>query len=156
MQRFDFDEYGCLLALIAANRSEDVFTKTGCVALSKDGRVLGTAYNGLKSKSLMPSWMEEPELRSKKSLFFIHAESNLASFVKRGECHSLCLTMSPCIACCNIIAALDVKRVVFVKEYDKCDKYKEFLSFHSIYYKKLENCSVEKIKGYLNNLIKEL
>src|ERR1041384_4086615 len=139
--RLSFDEYGCLLALIGKCRSEDVFTRIGGAAFSNENRVLGVAYNGLKPGQIMPDWMRLEENRPKKSDLFIHCESNLCAFLTKGQCKTIFLTQSPCIKCCQNICALDIKRVVYLKEYKKCDKYKDFLDFHNIKYERLNKKS---------------
>ena len=149
--RLSFEEYGCLIALTAKSRAEDFHTKIGGVALSSSGRVLGTAYNGLKSGKSVPEWMNKQENRKKKGDFFIHCESNLCSQLKRDECHTICLTQSPCIKCCQNIAALNIKKVVYLQEYKKCDGFKDFFSFHEIEYKELSQESKNRIKDYLTN-----
>ncbi len=152
MDRLTFDEYGCLLALMAKSRSEDNFTKIGGVALDKNGRILGASYNGLKAGAVMPDWMLKEENRERKSDLFIHAESNLCAQLKRGECYTLCLTQSPCIKCCQQIAALNVSRVVYIKEYEKCNKFKDFLGFHNIDYWELSVKSRGRLYKYLADL----
>lgn len=155
-KRLSFDEYGCLLALSAKSRSEDKFTKVGGVGLDKYGRVLGVSYNGLKSGFKYPDWMDKDENRKTKSELMIHAESNLCSLLKRNDCHTICLTISPCVMCCQQICALNIKRVVYLKEYHSCKKFKEFFDFHKIEYKELNKKSKNKIKGYLETLMGEL
>lgn len=144
-------EYGCYLALAVKSRSEDPFTKVGAVALSRENRVLGTAYNGLKSGATLESWMLHEENRAKKSDLFIHAESNLCALLRKGECYTICLTLSPCIKCCQNIAALDIKNVVYLQEYSKCTLFKEFFSFHGIQYLQLDPVSKKNIKEYMLN-----
>jgi deoxycytidylate deaminase len=151
MDRLTFDEYGCLLALMAKSRSEDEFTKIGGVALDKNGRVLGVSYNGLKSGQIMPDWMKLEENRERKSDLFIHCESNLCALLRKGECHTLCLTQSPCIKCCQQICALDIQKVVYLTEYKKCGKFKDFLNFHNIDYYELSRLSKDKILNYIRN-----
>jgi len=151
MDRLSWDEYGCLLALMAKSRSPDVFTKIGGIALDKNGRVLGASYNGLKSGAEMPHWMTLEKNRKIKSDLFIHAESNLCAQLLKGECDTLCLTQSPCIKCCQQICALDIKKVVYIQEYKKCSQFKVFLNFHNIEYKELSKKSKNKILMYLQN-----
>lgn len=151
-ERLSWEEYGCLLALSAKSRSEDHFTKIGGVAFDKNHRVLGCSYNGLKSGREMPSWMKLKKNRQIKSDLFIHCESNLFAMIKKGECHSICLTQSPCIKCCQQIVALDVKLVIYLKEYQKCNKFKEFLDFHGIEYKQLSKKNKNNILKYIKNL----
>jgi dCMP deaminase len=61
----------------ASLRSEDPFRKVGACALSKDNRVLGVSYNGLKSGFNVDSsfWNDRDSRRP----YMIHAEANLFS-----------------------------------------------------------------------------
>lgn len=151
MERMSFDEYGCFLAMAAKTRSEDPHTKVGAVAFSSDYRILGSAYNGLKPKAKIPEWMKDNEKRDKKGNLFIHAESNLCALLKKGECHTICITQSPCIKCCQTIAATGISKVVYLKEY-RCQEFKEFFDFHQIEYIELPPSSKQKILDYIKNL----
>lgn len=151
MERLTIEEYGCFLALIGKARSEDVFTHCSAVAISKDKRILGISYNGLKSGMTVPEWMTKEENREKKSEFYLHAESNLFSLIKNQECEITCLNYSPCIKCCGTIAANNVKKVIYLKEYHRCNKFKEFFDFYGIKYEELGRNSKDKILNYLKN-----
>jgi dCMP deaminase len=151
MDRLSWDEYGCFLALVSKSRSIDPFTRVGGAALNEENRVLGTAYNGLKPGAEMPEWMKLEENRPQKSELFLHCESNLCSLLTRNQCKTIYLTLSPCIKCCQQLAALNVKRIVYLKEYDKCSKFKEFCDFHSIQYEQLSVKSKTNILNYIEN-----
>jgi len=150
--RLTFDEYGCLLALMAKSRSEDKFTRVGGAAFDYNNRVLGVSYNGLKSGHDLPDWMKLEENREKKSDLFIHCESNLCALLTKGQCKTIYLTLSPCIKCCQSVAALNIQRVVYLKEYEKCNKFKEFFDFHGIVYEELPIDSKDNIYNYLGDL----
>lgn len=152
MRRLSIDEYGCALSLIGKSRSEDYFTHCAAVGVTVDKRVIGISYNGLKSGATVPEWMRLEENRSEKSLYYIHAESNLFSLATKGECHTVYLNISPCIACCNNIVANGVKRVVYLKEYHACEKFKKFFDFHGIEYRELSLEEKQNIKNYLADL----
>ncbi len=152
MNRLSFDEYGCFLALCAKSRSIDPFTRIGGCAFDHNNQVRGVAYNGLKSGVNLPEWMNLEENREKKSDLFIHCESNLCALLTKNECKTLYLTQSPCIKCCQNICALNIFRIVYLKEYEKCDKYKDFLTFHNIEYKELPKESKDKILTYIKNV----
>jgi hypothetical protein len=147
--RLSFDEYGSLLALVVKSRSEDPHTQVGGVAFNKEKRIKATGYNGLKSGMQLPEWMRLDSNRTEKSDLMIHCESNLCSGLVKGECDTIYLTISPCIKCCQNIAALDIKTVIYLKEYLKCSKYKQFLSFHNIKYRQLSDNEKQNIKKYL-------
>ena len=145
--RLTIEEYGCMLSLVGKGRSEDHFTHVSGVAISKDKRILGIAYNGLKAGMEVPAWMTLEENRERKNDFYLHAEQNLFSLVERGECHLLCLNLSPCINCCHTIAANEVKRVV----YHRCNKFKPLFEFYGIECYELSAASKLKISNYLTN-----
>ena len=149
--RLTIEEYGCMLSLIGKGRSEDYFTHTSGVAISKDKRILGISYNGLAAGMEVPQWMKQEENRVKKADFYLHAEDNLFAMVKKGECHLLCINISPCISCCRTIVANGVKRIVYLKEYHRCNKFKEFFEFYGIECYELSAKSKQNIKGYLLN-----
>lgn len=151
MNRLTFDEYGCLLALCAKSRSEDPHTKVGGAAFDKDHRVLGVAYNGLTAGREVPAWMLLEENREEKGDYFLHAESNLCAQLTRGQCYTIFLTISPCKGCCQNIVALGIKRVVYLKEYHRCQKFKDILSFHCVDFMELPKESKNRIKEYLSN-----
>ena len=149
--RLSIEEYGCLLSLIGKGRSEDCFTHTSGVAISKDKRILGISYNGLAPGMIVPDWMKKEDNRAKKSEFYLHAEDNLFALIKKGECHLLCLNISPCISCCRTIIANNVTRVVYLKEYHRCNKFKEFFKFYGVDCHELSMESKKNIKLYLRN-----
>lgn len=134
------------------SRSEDNRTRVGGVALDKSGRVLGVSYNGLSSGKIMPDWLMLEENRDIKGDLMIHCESNLFSQIKRRDCHTICLTISPCIKCCQNIAALEVKKVVYIKEYNRCGKFKQFLDFHEIEYRQLDDTEKKNLRYYISDL----
>jgi deoxycytidylate deaminase len=151
MNRLTIEEYGCMLSLIGKGRSEDYFTHTSGVAISEDKRIIGISYNGLKPGMIVPEWMKLSENRERKSEYYLHAEDNLFSLIKRGECHLLCLNISPCISCCRTIAANQVKHVVYLKEYHRCNKFKDFFDFYGIDCRELATENKNNISNYLLN-----
>lgn len=150
--RLTFDEYGCLLALCGKSRSIDPHTRIGGSAFGFNNEVCGVAYNGLKPGADLEEWMKLEENREKKADLFIHCESNLCALLTRGKCRTIYLTQSPCIKCCQNIAALNIQRVVYIKEYKKCDKFKEFLSFHKVKFERLSKESRDKVFDYVKDL----
>jgi deoxycytidylate deaminase len=150
--RLSFDEYGCFLAWSAKSRSVDPHTKVGGVAFDAQRRIIGAAYNGMKPGAQIPDWMSWEENRERKGNLMIHCESNLCSYIRRGECETIYLTLSPCHRCCQNIAALDIKRVVFLKEYAKDTFYKEFFTFHGLKeYFELPKEGKQKILRYIQD-----
>lgn len=125
-----WDEYALNLAKVASLRSEDPYRKVGACALDHENRVLGVAYNGLKSGVIVNDdfWID----RDMRRPFMIHAESNLLALFKKGECKTIALTCMPCGPCATLIAANDVKRVVYVDHYEHDQKGLDVLRFYGI------------------------
>lgn len=116
------------LAEVAAKRSEDPFYKVGAVALTKEGRVIGTGYNGLPSK-VDPDegdWWNDKELRKP---FIIHAEQNLCSLFKRGDAHLVAVTLMPCPDCFRALVAHGVNMVYYTTEHKASEQSRELERF---------------------------
>ena len=147
--RLSIDEYGCFLSLVGKSRSEDYFTCCSAVGITKDKRVIGISYNGLKAGMTVPEWMKLEQNREKKSDYYLHAESNLFSLIKNDECNTIYLNISPCLACSRLIAAQNVKKVVYLQEYHRCNKFKEFFDFYGIEHYELSRDGKDNILNYL-------
>lgn len=152
MLRLTKDEYGCMLTIVGKARSEDPHTHCSAVAMSKEGRILGISYNGLKGGHNIEPWMLIPENREKKAKFFFHAETNLFSLIKGGECDTIYLNWSPCIECARIIAANNVRRVVYLKEYWREVSFKELFEGYGIMFERLNKESKARILQYMTNM----
>jgi len=147
--RLSFIEYGGLLALTSKARSEDPHTKVGACAMDYSNRIIATGYNGLSPNKKIPEWMFLEKNRHKKAELFIHAESNVCSLIKIGECRDLYITISPCIKCCQTIGAMQIKRVFYLEEYSKCSGFKDFFDFHNIEYNIISEDSRRNIQNFL-------
>lgn len=115
--RISWEEYALRIAQTASLRSEDPYTKVGACALDHSNRVIGVAYNGLAPGVEVTEefWAD----RDKRRPFMIHAEANLLSLFKRGECNILACTLLPCSCCATMISAYGIKRVIFKDFYHK-------------------------------------
>lgn len=137
MHRLNWEEYALELAKTASLRSEDPFRKVGACALSHDNRVLGVAYNGLKSgKNVDPEfWVD----RDRRRPYMIHAEANLLSLFTRNNCRLIAVTLLPCISCAKLICSWNVQKVVYNEEYDNADAEhtKEIFDFYNVELKKM-------------------
>lgn len=130
INRPTWDEYAMQLAKVAALRSEDVFQKVGACALDDDHRVIGVAYNGLApGKNVTPEFWQDRDARRP---FVLHAEINLLSLIKRGECETIACTLMPCAACATSIAAHGVTRVVYHEVYHRDTRALEIFDFYGI------------------------
>lgn len=109
--RISWEEYALRIAEAASLRSEDVYTKVGACALDHSNRVIGVAYNGLAAGVQVTEdfWVNRDYRRP----YMIHAETNLLSLFKRGECRLLACTLLPCSCCASMISAYGIKKVVY-------------------------------------------
>jgi len=129
-QRICWDEYALRIAEVGALRSEDIYTKVGACALDYSNRVIGVAYNGLaKDIQAEPTFWED---RDKRRPYMIHAEANLLSLFRRGECRLLACTLLPCSSCASMIAAYGIKRVVFAETYTRDTNALDIFRFNNI------------------------
>lgn len=128
--RINWDQYALKIAEVGSLRSEDVYVKVGACGLDHNNKVIGVAYNGLASGKLVPSsfWNNRDERRP----FMIHAEANLLSLFKKGECRLLACTLLPCSCCATMIAAYDIKKVVYKDVYNRDIKALEIFEFYGI------------------------
>ena len=128
--RISWEEYALKIAEVAALRSEDKYVQVGSCALDYSNRVIGVAYNGLASGISVPdSFWDDRDARRP---FMIHAEANLLSLVKRGECRLLACTLLPCSCCASMIASYGIKTVVYRDVYFRDDKALEIFKFNGI------------------------
>lgn len=141
--RINWDEYALSLASIAKLRSEDPYRQVGACALDYENRVLGVAYNGLKSGTeTTPEFWQD---RNRRRPYMIHAEANLLSLFKKGECKTIALTCSPCSACATLIAAHDIKRVIYCDEYEMDTTGLDIIRFYKIEDIKIDSAKIKAI-----------
>jgi len=128
--RISWEEYALRIAEVASLRSEDRFVKVGSCALDHSNRVIGVAYNGLASGVKVDEsfWKDRDARRP----YMIHAEVNLLSLFKRGECKLLACTLLPCSCCASMIAAYGIKKVVYRDVYFRDDKALDIFKFNGI------------------------
>lgn len=135
MSRLTWEQYAINIAQVASLRSEDPFKKVGACALDLENRVIGVAYNGLAKNKIVDNsfWLDRNERRP----YMIHAETNLLSLIKRGECNLLACTLLPCSNCATMIAAYGIKKVVYSELYDYDMKAVDIFNFYGIEYEKI-------------------
>ena len=128
--RISWDEYALRIAEVASLRSEDRFVKVGACALDHSNRVIGVAYNGLQTGINAPNsfWNDRDGRRP----FMIHAETNLLSLFKRGECRLLACTLLPCSCCASMISAYNIKTVVYKDIYYRDEQALKIFEFNGI------------------------
>lgn len=134
--RLTWEEYALKIAEVAAERSEDPHKKVGSCALDFNNRVIGVAYNGLASgKVVSPFFWED---RDKRRPYVIHAETNLLSLFKKGDCKILACTLLPCSSCATMIASYDIKKVVYKEIYQRDSKAFDIFDFYGIEHKQIK------------------
>jgi dCMP deaminase len=138
MSRINWNQYALELARTASLRSEDPYKKVGACALSHDNRVLGVAYNGLKSgKNVNDVFWKD---RDKRRPFMIHAEANLLSLFSRDEAKIIAVTMLPCCSCARLICAWNIMKVIYNEEYENVEALhsKDIFKFYNVELKKID------------------
>ena len=162
LPRMKIHEYGCFLAESVSFRSEDQFTKVGAVLINKHTKkIVATGYNGLKSGMTWPTEWNLYENRGEKSSKIIHAEKNIFNHLSydKGP-YILCMNLSPCGGCSDLIAANNVKEVYFSKVYEleKEFKYKDIFHFYDVKYELLPLYSIKLLYDYssvLSDILRE-
>ena len=128
--RISWEEYALRIAEVAALRSEDIYKKVGACALDHSNRVIGVAYNGLApGVTVHPQFWNDRDARRP---FMIHAEANLLSLIKRGECRLLACTMLPCPCCASMISAYGIQQVIYNEVYHRSSEAVEIFKFNGI------------------------
>lgn len=130
MNRISWEEYALKIAQVAALRSEDPYKQVGACGLDHSNRVIGVAYNGLAPGVNVDEsfWANRDDRRP----YMIHAETNLLSLFKRGECRMLACTLLPCTCCASMISAYGIKKVVYIEEYVRDNRAIEIFRFNGI------------------------
>ncbi|MED0679787.1 dCMP deaminase family protein [Aneurinibacillus thermoaerophilus] len=134
--RKTWDEYFMDLAYMAATRATCPRRHVGAV-LTKNKKVLGTAYNGSPSGvescldvgCMLHTYYEVDEqgnsVEKQKCIRTIHAEQNLLLFTDQEERQgaTIYVTDQPCWMCANLIANSGIIEVVYhriyLKDYEK-------------------------------------
>lgn len=129
-ERITWEQYALKIAEVASLRSEDPYVKVGACALDHSNRVIGVAYNGLGSgiTASKKFWNSRDGRRP----YIIHAEINLLSLFKRGECNLLACTLLPCSSCASTIVAHGIKKVVYRDVYTRDSNALEIFKFNKI------------------------
>lgn len=128
--RISWEIYALKIAQVASLRSPDIYKQVGACALDYSNRVIGASYNGLAPGINVNEdfWAD----RDKRRPYIIHAETNLLSLFKRGECNLLACTLLPCHCCANAIVSHGVKKVVYIEEYMRDTQALDIFKFNGI------------------------
>jgi dCMP deaminase len=110
--RITLDQYALSLAEVAAQRSEDPFTKVGACVVRKDKSIAGLGYNGPPA-GIAIDWENRDERRDR----VIHAEINALRYVKPNEAAMIAVTLLPCRNCIQTIASYNIKKIIYAEVY---------------------------------------
>ncbi len=112
----NWDEYFINIAKIVSLKSKDTKKQVGCVLVSFDNnRIISTGYNGLPhGVNDNIDWDNRELVHS----MIIHAEMNCIIYANnKYENSILYSTLSPCKDCIKIIAAAQIKKIIYLDEY---------------------------------------
>ena len=113
--RPDWDDYFKEIVLVTKKRSACERLQVGCL-LVKDNRIISAGYNGF-----LPGCPHKSIVRNNHEQATIHAEQNaLADCAKRGvSClkATAYITHYPCIICCRLLLAADIKEIKYIEDY---------------------------------------
>ena len=125
-ERMNKHEYAMILARTAALRSTCLRRKVGAVAISPEGYVLATAYNGapchmehctaetcVRIRNKIPSGQQLEMCRA------IHAEQNLVLRLgPKLKGATVYCTTCPCVTCAKLLIGAGVAAICWENDYD--------------------------------------
>jgi len=116
------------IAILKSRRSKDPSTQVGACLVDKDGRIIGTGYNGFPRgipSDALP-WDKEGNPEDTKYLYVGHAEENAIYFSDRLRLKGATLysTLFPCNGCAIPIIQNQIAEVVYLS-----DKYHDTSSY---------------------------
>ena len=128
------DKYFMNIARVCSTRSNDPTTKFGCVAVSKDGAILSTGYNG-PPRNVDDSKI--PLTRPEKYTYMEHAERNcIYNAARVGTPLDGCIfyvTGIPCVKCMRGMYQVGASEVVmldvsYTSMTSDCNEFIDFIS----------------------------
>ena len=115
MERLSWDEYFSKIVQVTSERSPCERLQVGCL-LVKDNRIISQGYNGF-----LPGCPHKSIIRDNHEQATLHAEQNaLIDCAKRGvSCNgsTVYITHYPCIICCRLLLAAEVKEIKYLNDY---------------------------------------
>mgnify|MGYP005649566751 CR=1 FL=1 len=124
MERPSWDDYFKEIVLVTKKRSACERLQVGCL-LVKDNRIISAGYNGF-----LPGCPHKSVVRNNHEQATIHAEQNaLADCAKRGvSCLNATayITHYPCIICCRLLLAAEIKEIKYINDYKNDELVKVF------------------------------
>ena len=134
--RLSWDEYFAKIVQVTAERSSCERLNVGCL-LVKENRIISQGYNGF-----LPGCPHNSIIRDNHEQATLHAEQNaLIDCSKRGiSCKGSIayITHYPCIICCRLLLAAEVKEIKYLNDYKNDDLVKHFSDQCNVTVKKLD------------------
>ena len=149
----NYNKYFKRILKETAEMSTCARVQVGCVIV-RDGRIISTGWNGVPAEKKHCSdhfkksgWNgTEPYLSEEHNKWSvqheIHAETNAIGYATQSgastEGAALYTSISPCVFCAKLICASGIKKVFYVKEYDRDKTGIKFLRNNNIVCEKLK------------------
>lgn len=127
----NWNEYFMNIAINISLKSKDKKKQVGAVLISKDNkRIISTGYNGLPANSNDNiDWTNRDLVHS----LIIHAEMNCILYASsKFDNAILYSTLSPCKDCIKIIAAANIKTVIYLNKYKDFEISKSLCKYFNI------------------------
>jgi|TARA_Y100000996_G_C22539499_1_gene649482 dCMP deaminase len=136
-ERLSWDEYFSEIVKVASKRSPCERLQVGCL-LVNDNRIISQGYNGF-----LPGCPHKSIIRDNHEQATLHAEQNaLIDCSKRGiSCKgsTAYITHYPCIICCRLLLAAEIKEIKYINDYKNDDLVKQFSDQCNVPIKKLNH-----------------
>jgi len=136
-ERLSWDEYFSEIVKVASKRSPCERLQVGCL-LVNDNRIISQGYNGF-----LPGCPHKSIIRDNHEQATLHAEQNaLIDCSKRGiSCKGSIayITHYPCIICCRLLLAAEIKEIKYINDYKNDDLVKQFSDQCNVSIKKLNH-----------------
>lgn len=126
-----WNEYYINMCHIIKTRSKDPKRQVGaCLVSLKDNRVISCGFNGLmKGANDLIDWNDRELVND----YVLHAEQNaLLHSNSKFEDTILYSSTSPCKQCIKLIAAANIKKIMYDEEYKDIVKVREICNFYNI------------------------
>lgn len=135
MERLSWDEYFSKIVKVTSERSPCERLQVGCL-LVNDNRIISQGYNGF-----LPGCPHKSIVRDNHEQATLHAEQNaLMDCAKRGvSCKgsTAYITHYPCIICCRLLLAAEIKEIKYLNDYKNDELVKTFTEQCNVYITKL-------------------
>lgn len=165
-----WDEYFMGQSLEVSLRCKDPSTQVGACIVSSDNKQVGIGYNGLTNgmdddKFYWDSPGEETgDIYTTKNPWVAHAEANaiLNSHGTDLRGTTIYVTLFPCNECAKLIIQSGIKKVVYLRMYDKDDLVKitkemfDLAGVEYVPFNPKKNFTKEEVQGAANEIQKIL